>query len=167
MQPHISVGLTDLLSRHSDHKEGVEYNNDNVILLKPEFFTQNRAAAAFINPPLVQKIIDAQKDDEEWRETKEMDGPEWKTTKFAGWDNGDHDTLLYKGKIYVPEKCRSEVVESCHDTPVVGHPGQWRTLELVQRSFWWPRWQPTLGNTLKAVTSVRGLSHFPKSHKVN
>ena len=31
----------DLLSRRLDHKDGVENDNDNIILLKPEFFAQN------------------------------------------------------------------------------------------------------------------------------
>ena len=65
-RPGKSSAKPDLLLRCSDHKEGVENDNDNVILLKPEFFTKIRAAAAFVNPPLVKKIIDVQKDDEEW-----------------------------------------------------------------------------------------------------
>jgi len=28
----------DTLSRHTDHKEGIEHDNENVVLLKPEFF---------------------------------------------------------------------------------------------------------------------------------
>jgi len=157
-----SSAKPDLLSRRSDHKEGVENDNDNVILLKPEFFTKNRAAAAFINPPLVKKIIDAQKDDEEWRTCKGMDGSEWKTAKFAGWDNGDDDTLLYKGKIYVPEPCRYEVVVSCHDTPVAGHLGQWRTLELIQRSFWWPGMAAYVGKFVKSCDQCQRTKPFPE-----
>jgi len=39
-----------------------------------------------------------------------MNGDDWKTAKFAGWDDGDDDTLLYKGKLYVPESCQADVV---------------------------------------------------------
>jgi len=28
----------DTLLRHADHKEGIEHDNENVVLLKPEFF---------------------------------------------------------------------------------------------------------------------------------
>jgi len=79
-----------------------------------------------------------------------------------GWDDGDHDTLLYKGKIYVPESCRYEVVESCHDTPVAGHPGQWRTLELVQRSFWWPRMVAYVGKYIKGCDLCQRTNPFPE-----
>jgi len=111
MTPGKSSTKPDILSRRSDHKEGVENDNENVMLLKPEFF-KSRIAATFVNLPLVKKIIDAQKDDKEWRIGKGMNGDKWKTAKFAGWDDGDDDTLLYKGKLYVPESCRAEVVES-------------------------------------------------------
>jgi len=29
------------------------------------------------------------------------------------------------------------VVSLCHDTKVAGHPGHWKTLELVSRNYWW------------------------------
>ena len=25
-----------------------------------------------------------------------------------------------------------------HNTPISGHPGRWKTLELVMRNYWWP-----------------------------
>ena len=33
---------------------------------------------------------------------------------------------------------RREVVKMHHDTPIAGHPGRWKTLELVTRNYWWP-----------------------------
>jgi len=57
---------------------------------------------------------------EEWRET---------------------DSIMYKeGKVYVPKdnKLRAEIIQLHHDTPVGGHGGQWKTVELVTQNFWWP-----------------------------
>jgi len=48
---------------------------------------------------------------------------------------------MYKeGKVYVPkdEKLRAEIIGLHHDTPIGGHEGQWKTVELVIRNFWWP-----------------------------
>ena len=104
----------------------------------------------------------AQKDNEEWKAGKGTNAEEWKTAKFDGWDNGDHDTLLYKGKIYVPKSCRAEVVMSCHNTPVTGHPGQWRTLELVQRSFWWPGMAAYIGKYIKSCDLCQRTKMFPE-----
>jgi len=32
------MGKSNALSRHTDHKEGIEHDNEDVILLKPEYF---------------------------------------------------------------------------------------------------------------------------------
>jgi len=58
--------------------------------------------------------------DEEWREA-----------------NG----IMYKeGKVYVlkDEKLRAEIIRLYYDMPIGGHGGQWKTVELVTRNFWWP-----------------------------
>jgi len=52
----------------------------------------------------------------------------------------EHDSLLYyRGCIYVLDTsnlhCR--IVSLCHDTKVAGHPGCFKTLELISRSYWW------------------------------
>jgi len=70
--------------------------------------------------------------DEEWREV---------------------DSIMYKKKkVYVPkdEKLRAEIIRLHHDTPVGGHGGQWKTVELVTRNFWW------LGVTKKVKRYVEG-----------
>jgi len=66
----------------------------------------------------------------------------WKSSthslRSAEWS--EHDGLLYYCScIYVPDTsdlCR-RVVSLCHDTKVAGHPGHFKTLELVSRSYWW------------------------------
>jgi len=47
--------------------------------------------------------------------------------------------LWFRGKIYVPQNAdlRRRVVSLCHDTKVAGHPGCWKTLELVSKNYWW------------------------------
>ena len=52
-----------------------------------------------------------------------------------------HDGLLFFNELlYVPNgSCRLRVVQNCHDTFTAGHFGSTKTLDLVQRSFWWPR----------------------------
>jgi len=48
---------------------------------------------------------------------------------------------MYKeGKVYVPkdEKLRIEIIRLHYDMPIEGYGGQWKTVELVTRNFWWP-----------------------------
>jgi len=56
--------------------------------------------------------------DEEWREV---------------------DGIMYKeGKVYRPkdDKLRAEIIRLHHNMLVQDHRGQWKTVELVTRSFW-------------------------------
>ena len=47
--------------------------------------------------------------------------------------------MLKEGRVYVPkdEKLRVEIIWLYHDTPIAGHGGQWKTVELVTRNYWW------------------------------
>src|SRR5713226_7162879 len=134
--PGTSNAKPDILSRCSDHKKGVEDDNKNIVLLKPEFF-ENKITAAFVNPPLMKKIAQEQKKDAESQKLKEVNTDKWKTAHFAGWDENKEGIILWKEKVFVPESCKAEVLKMCHDVPTVGHPGYKKTLELVQRSFYW------------------------------
>ena len=59
-------------------------------------------------------------------------------TPVKGWhlDNG---LLHYHDQIYVPNKpeIRKAVLESQHDNTSAGHPGQFRTLDLLSRDYYW------------------------------
>ena len=47
---------------------------------------------------------------------------------------------MKKERVYVPkdEKLRIEIIQLHHDMPIAGHRGQWKTVELVTRNYWWP-----------------------------
>lgn len=48
--------------------------------------------------------------------------------------------LLRRGKICVPkdQTIRRRILESRHDSPLAGHPGRAKTLELTARTYYWP-----------------------------
>ena len=54
--------------------------------------------------------------------------------------NTEDGLLLFRGKVYVPKdiELRRDIVALHHDTVAVGHPGRWKTYELVSRNYWWP-----------------------------
>ena len=49
--------------------------------------------------------------------------------------------LYWKGMLWIPEDgpLKQTILESEHDSKVVGHMGQNKTIELVRRNFWWPK----------------------------
>ena len=66
------------------------------------------------------------------------------------WER-DGDLVMYRGRMYVPKDpqlCHN-IVHTHHDSMMTGHPGQWKTLELVSRNYWWP-----------------GISHYVASYVV-
>ncbi|KAF8751627.1 hypothetical protein RHS01_08519 [Rhizoctonia solani] len=54
--------------------------------------------------------------------------------------NWEEDLLWYRGKLVVPdsELLKERLLREYHDSPLAGHPGQQRTLELLSRNYWWP-----------------------------
>uniref|UniRef100_A0A0W0FYD8 Reverse transcriptase-rnase h-integrase n=1 Tax=Moniliophthora roreri TaxID=221103 RepID=A0A0W0FYD8_MONRR len=48
--------------------------------------------------------------------------------------------LFYKDRIYVPNDptLRRLIVKTIHEGLPHGHPGQWNTVDQVQRDYWWP-----------------------------
>ena len=79
------------------------------------------------------------KDDEVVKVVEEMKQTGIKMLRDKEWR--EVDSIMYKeGKVYVPkdEKLRAEIIRLHHDTLIGGHGGQWKTIELVTRNFWWP-----------------------------
>ncbi|QRW24977.1 Retrotransposable element Tf2 protein [Rhizoctonia solani] len=52
----------------------------------------------------------------------------------------EEDLLWYRGKLVVPdsEALKERLLREFHNSPLAGHPGQQRTLELLSRNYWWP-----------------------------
>jgi len=79
------------------------------------------------------------KDDEVVKAVEEMKRAGVKTLRDEEWRK--IDGIMYKeGKVYVPKdkKLRAEIIRLHHDMPIGGYGGQWKTVELVTRNFWWP-----------------------------
>ena len=55
---------------------------------------------------------------------------------------------------------RRVIIKSLHDTPAYGHPGITRTIDFVERSYWWP------GLRRDVAEYVRGCGECQR-HKVN
>ena len=68
-----------------------------------------------------------------------------KSVRSSEWslENG---LLYYRGKVYVPgtELCHW-ILTLCHHSKLTGHPGRWKTLELVSRNYWWPQMSRYIG----------------------
>jgi len=127
----------DGLSRRLDWQEGVERDNKDQKLVKPEWIRGVEIMVEEGN--LKDKIRKAQEEDEKVvKVVEELKKAGIKTLRDEEWEIED-GIIIKKERIYMPEeKLRSKVIQLHHDTPVEGYGGRWKTTELVTRNYWWP-----------------------------
>jgi len=89
---------------------------------------------------ILEKIKKSEaKDDEVIKAVEKMKKVGVKMLRDKEWREED-GLMLKEEKVYVPkdEALRAEIIRLHHDTPMGGHGGQWKTVEMVTRNFWWP-----------------------------
>ena len=146
-KPGKSMQAEDPLSRRTDHEEGVDLDNRDQILLKPEYFAIRSLEATHESPvddnQILREVKEALLSDELTKDYKQLlsSGPREFKKSLQDW-NFENGLLLHKGKVYIPhsedEQLRRRIVQIHHDHPSAGHPGRWKTYELVSRNYWWP-----------------------------
>ena len=127
--PGSKMGKADSLSRRLDWEIGVEKNNENEMLVKPEQLEVRKTEA-------VEIIVDRVNLLEEVRKSKVKDDEVVKVVEEIKWagvkmlrnkEQKEVDGIIYKeGKVYVPkdEKLRTEIIRLYHDMPIGEHGGQ-------------------------------------------
>src|SRR6201995_4671104 len=71
----------------------------------------------------------------------------------------DNGVYQYQHKIYVPEisSLRNDIIKLYHDTPHAGHPGRFKTTELIKREYWWPGMNTTIKNWVEGCTTCQQM----------
>jgi hypothetical protein len=160
-----ALNKADGLSKRIDHKEGMNDDNEDKIILDPKKFfralavgqgntsedpviartirTRTTQAIQLVgNTELKEQIIKCQELDDKVASTIheiKSNGPRFLGKGLQEW-NYEDGLILFRGKIYVPKNIglQRNVVRSCHNPIIMGHLGQFKTQEIVQRNFWWP-----------------------------
>jgi len=136
----------DVLSRRPDHGKGAS-DNEDMVLLRPELIAVRALEGLHLEGPerdMLREIRQGNQRGEQEepvaKAARELRQASSKTVRSAEWSEEDR-VLRFRGKIYVPRNpdLRKRVVSLCHDIKVAGHPGRWKTLELVSRNYWWPQ----------------------------
>lgn len=72
--------------------------------------------------------------------------------------------MLYRGKVYVPldAKLCLDIVAAHHNTPSTGHPGRWKTMELVSRNYWWPGMSRYIATYVSECVRCNETKSFPQ-----
>ena len=88
---------------------------------------------------ILEKIKDSvARDNEVIKAVEEMKKAGVKMLRDEEWRE-EYGLMLKEGKVYVPkdEALRVEIIRLHHNTLMGGYGGQWKTMELVTRNFWW------------------------------
>jgi transposase InsO family protein len=139
-RPGKQSGKPDALSRRSDH---TDVPPKAEVMIPDKLFAN--IAKEEQDAPLQEQIkIEQQKDPSlddiiEFLIVKQENAPPSIRRAYADY-RLDDEILLFQDKILVPDNndLKREILKLYHDSPLVGHPGQQRTLELVSRYYTWP-----------------------------
>jgi len=107
-KPGKTMQAEDPLSRRADHEMGIDLDNTNQVLLKPEFFAINALEATHespINDELILREVKATLLlDEVTKDYKSLlkSGPREFEKSLQDW-NYENGLLLYRGKVYIPQ----------------------------------------------------------------
>jgi hypothetical protein len=135
----------DPLSRRPDHKEGVEHDNGDRVLLDTKILAIRATRpgnTTLVQADLKSRIKETQDHDPEVSTalaTILKNGPRTLTKGLEDW-NLEDGLILRKGRIYIPRslELRREITRIHHESLATGHPGRWKTYELMTREYWWP-----------------------------
>jgi hypothetical protein len=124
------MGKADALSRRPDYKEGVENDNKEVTLLKPDFFAilalqQGHLLIDGAEEGLLARVCRSKEMDESVvKAVEELKRSPTKQLRLEEWSE-EQGLILFRGKVYVPKdiQLRREIVRLHHDLPIAGHPG--------------------------------------------
>jgi len=123
------MGKADSLSRRPDWEIGVERDNEDKTMIKPEWLEVRKTEVVEIIVNGVNLLEEVRKlkirDDEVIKAVEEIKRAGVKMLRDKEWR--EVDGVMYKEeKVYVPkdDKLRAEIIRLHHNTPVGGHGGQ-------------------------------------------
>jgi len=123
------MGKADSLSRRLDWEIGVEKDNKDEMLVKPEWLEVRKAEVVEIivdRVDLLEKVRKSKvKDDKVVKAVEEIKQAEVKMLRDEEWR--EVDGVMYKErKVYMPkdDRLRAEIIRLHHDMPVEDHGGQ-------------------------------------------
>uniref|UniRef100_A0A0W0G5G3 Putative reverse transcriptase-rnase h-integrase n=1 Tax=Moniliophthora roreri TaxID=221103 RepID=A0A0W0G5G3_MONRR len=136
---HVSGKLitqADALSRQSNEQDNVDNDNEDIVVLPDWLFIKE------IDLGMKEDIVERLGPDDFHKLALEQllqQGMPPIKSALSDW-RIEGGLLFFQNWVYVLNDIdlRQCVVQVIHETPGVGHPGQWNTIEQVQRDFWWP-----------------------------
>jgi transposase InsO family protein len=160
----------DPLSRRTDHKEGIEHDNGDRVLLDTKILAINALRPGNITSiptDIKTQIRECQNHDPEVSTalaTILANGPKSITKGLEDW-NLEDGLILRQGRIYVPQspELQKHITQTYHESPATGHPGHWKTYELLTREYWWPGMSTFVKDFVDGCAQCQTTKTLPKT----
>lgn len=129
----------DLLSRRADHDRG-DRDNEDVVVLKPEVFRELAFDLQAMSFDLQDEADTLLARIRSSRGNMDRSVQKALRNQEAGWTDDGKGIVTWRDRVYVPRDkgLRGKIIRLNHDTPSAGHPGRYKTQELITRNYWWP-----------------------------
>jgi hypothetical protein len=149
-KPRTTNVKLDILLRRPDLKRG-EKNNKNILLLKLEHLRQQ----VFIFKSLDSDFLTRIKASSGARDRiveKVLTGKE------KGWQEHEEGVITWQERIYIPKNKRlwEDIIREHYDSIAAGHPGRYKTQELITCNYWWPYIQSDIRKYICKLHSPTG-----------
>jgi hypothetical protein len=133
-------GRADALSRRPDYDQGQE-DNQNITVLPEQVFVR------------AMEVLPENTNQEESTLKPWIDPHQLKQHQGVWYKDG---RKVVTGDI----EAKRNIIQSHHDSPVHGHPGISKTIQLTERLYWWPRMRVDITEYVKGCADCQ-------RHKVN
>jgi hypothetical protein len=106
-----------------------ESNNENEILLQSEFIRSLDLQSKSIE---FETLIRQHSKNHEERVERAL------RNKEEGWKELENGLITFRERVYVPihAKLREDIIRENHDSTFAGHPGRYKTAELITHNYW-------------------------------
>ena len=130
------------------------------MFLRDEFFA-NTIQVEPIAEELTKQILRA-------RNNKDHSVVKALSEKQKGWEELEEGLVTWRHRVYVPKDStlREDLIRLHHDTALAGHPGRYKTHEMITRNYWWPGLQKDIRKYIMGCEKcqrVKPLRQKPKS----
>jgi hypothetical protein len=127
---------SDALSRRADYIINDDTDNEDVTMLPETLFVN--VVDTQLHDLITENIMKVDLVKEAIRAVKENGTPPMKSA-ISDWKFND-GLLFFQDRCYVPQNAQlwKAIVQKYHESLATGHPGQFQTLELLRRDYWWP-----------------------------
>jgi hypothetical protein len=137
-RPGKQSGKPDALSRRPDH---LDIAPEPQVMLPKEVFASIATESEIELQGWIEKQLDQDESLEEILTFLQngSNAPAYIERGFKDYSM-EAGLLFYQGRIVVPdnEDLQRDLIATFHDSPIAGHPGQQRMLELISRRYYWP-----------------------------